>query len=539
VTIAVCATHDGAPLLPGDIRFRIEHQLTYGRSTSAEVASESPAPGSFLVRYTIPEQGHSDTFWLLADSFGTSDNHITQVDLDFFNVVYHEFGRNGSRVDFELLVSDRAGAPVNGSGVTLRLNPWQSRTGSVALDLGKTDKKGRVKGLFDLGPGVGELSIDGWANTSKRSQRFYSDVKLNNATRPYAYQRDSFFIERLGSEGVFLPGGTAVLTSRATYHGEPVRLQMLDCYLQTYRGKSPGGVPAGARGLRVVTDNEGQFALNLSFPAGYESYTTITAVGPGNPYSADFETYTDPDTVQVPPANANAPSDSWANSTFSAAGAGRAVKICATAPPGELAAAWAVWDFRYNETDPSRPWAVWSTFTWYLQAQPSGTNPLQGQLVLPRHLKSGQNLTVNLGLLNASGQHSSAGFPLRVRQTPVAQPEADLCCITSIFIVNALLIALLFFNYMAGRRTVRKKELEQLGADGQIEAVLGASRAAPRDLSLPIKVELAQSEDCTACGRKIAQGNLAWRCVCGARYHEHCAGGGQKCPSCGREWKKG
>jgi hypothetical protein len=538
LTVAVCATREGAPVPPGEIRFRMVNAPATGGRQSTDLQAQSPAPGYILLHCTIPEQVSSGTFYFYADGNGFTDDYITSVDLDFFNVVYHELARSGSRVDFELYVSDRAGAPVNGSGVTLRLNPWQSRADAIPLDLGKTDHGGRVKGLFDPGPDVGEMSIDGWANTSRQSQRFYGSVKLSNATAPLSYQPGSFYIERLGSDGRFLAGGSAILTYMAFYNGEPVRLQPLDCYLRLYNGVPGSSVPVGVRGQRVVTDAGGGFSLNLTFPAGYYSYTTITAVGPGSPYSDQYESYTDWEPAQTGPAVASSPSANWANVSFSKALAGRSCRICATAALGALVAASAGWDFRYDDPDAPRAWEVWQTFTWYLQAQNAGPGPLRGQLVLPRHLKSGQNLTVTLGLQNASGQYTDAAFPLRVRPAPAEEPPADICCLTTIFMVNALLIALLLFNYMAGRRGARKKDLEELGADDQIDAVLRTSHRSPAELSLPIKVEMAQSEDCTACGRKIARGNIAVRCVCGTRYHEHCTGGGTKCPSCGREWRK-
>jgi len=539
LTVAVCATRDGAAVPAADLTFTGEHRGADGAKARAVIPAESPAAGYFLIHFTIPQQGHSDTFYFYADGYGITDNFITSVRLDFFNVVYHELARNGSRVDYELYVSDRAGAPVNGSGVAVVLRPWRSGTGAVALDLGKTDRGGRVKGLLDPGPDVGEVSMDGWANTSRQSQRFSGSVKLSNATPPQTFPTSGFNIERTATEGQVLAGGSAVLTYLATYNAEPVRLQALDCFLELYNGMPGSGVPVGVQGRRVLTDGQGRFSLNLSFPAGYYSYTTITAIGPGSPNSDRYGSHTDPDPVRTGPAAGQSQSVSWANVSFSKALAGRSCKLCATAAPGALLAARAGWDFRYNGTELIRPWAVFNTFAWYLQAGPSGKYPFRGQLVLPKHLRTGQDLTATVSFVNASGEQTTAAFPLKVRPAPALEPGADLCCITSIFMVNAMLIALLFFNYMTGRRGVRKKELEELGADDQIAAVLGGSRAAPRDLSLPIKIEMAQSEDCTACGRKIARGNLALRCVCGARYHEHCTGGGGKCPSCAREWKKG
>jgi hypothetical protein len=148
------------------------------------------------------------------------------------------------------------------------------------------------------------------------------------------------------------------------------------------------------------------------------------------------------------------------------------------------------------------------------------------------------NLTVQVYLQNASGVQSDFSVPLRVKAAVAATSGPDLCCITSIFVVNIVLIGLLFFNYIAARRKPGRNELENLGVDERIDEVLRASGGGQPGLTLPIKVEMALSEDCMVCGRRIARGNLALRCVCGGRFHEHCTGDGSKCPSCGREWKK-
>jgi hypothetical protein len=532
--IQVCATFDGAPVLPGDIGFWMSFRPDTGKEERTDLAADESAPGRFMLPFTVPAKAQSGYFQLHAASHGVPDWYVGYFSLDFFNVLYHETGRTGSRIDYELLVSDRSGNPVNGSDVVVWLASYEWDIGPVALDLGKTDRSGRVRGLADLGPGVGEFNLRGWANSSKASQYFSGTIRVSNTTAPIQQQGGQFYIERLAPAGTLSTGGGETLSYRARFESAPLPRQALDCYVQVFRGGYGAGVPEDVQGLRVVTGDDGSFTINVTLPAGTAGYAIVTAVGPGPPYPYGYTSSSDRVTVAGPPAPQPAPR---ANATFSAASPGAPVRICASAPGGDLVSARAFWKFSYNESSLDRPWLALNTFTWYLPARHRDGSPLKGQMVLPRHLKSGQNLTVDVSFTNATGQTTTASFPLRVRSAAAAEPPADVCCIASIFVVNALLIVLLFFNYLSGRRGEKRTSLEELDADGQIGAVLASSRPARKDLSLPIKVELARSEDCTACGRRIAQGNLAWRCVCGARFHEHCAGDGTKCPSCGRAWK--
>ncbi len=535
IKFQVCATYDGAPVPAGDIRFWITYRSDAGVEERADVSAEERGPGTFVVPYTIPKKSQSGYFELHAESRGITREYISYINLDFFNVIYHELGRNGSAIEYELLVSDRSGNPVNGSAVVIWLYAYYRGIGPVALELGKTDQNGRVRGIADLGPEVSEFNIRGWANTSKCSQQFSGEIQVSDASRPGYNSWNQLYIERLSPAGSLMSGGEQTLRYRAYYENAPLRRQELDCYVQTYRGTRLASIPEGVSGQRVVTGEDGTFTVNATIPDSPSSFAYVTVVGPGPPYASGY--YSDSDTLPIYTASV-APREDWANASFSTARAGQAVSICASAPGGGLVAARAYWGFSYNESRIDRPWLVLNTFSWYLPARPTGQSTLRGQLVLPRHLKSGQDLTVTVTFSNASGQATSADFPLKVRPAAVEEPPADVCCITSIFVVNALLIVLLFFNYLAGRRSERRRGLDELDADGQIGAILSSSRQSPRDLSLPIKVELVQSEECTACGRKIAQGNLAWRCVCGARYHEHCTGTGTRCPSCGRDWSK-
>ena len=529
----VCATYDGAPVRPGDISFWMTYRPDGGREERSDLSAVERAPGSYELAVTVPQGSMSGYFHIHASSHGDADRYLEWLPLDFFNVLYHETARNGSRIDYELLVSDRAGNPVNGSDVIVWASPYYNSASTTALELGKTDRRGRVRGLFDLGPSAGEVYFRGWANTSKASQYFSASIWVSDARAPSQPQGSELSITRLGPQG-YLPAGAEVnVTYRAFLGSTPISRQALDCYILFYGGDYHN-IPESLRAIRLVTGEDGSFTVNLTLPPGDAAQAVVTVIGPGPPYQGGYSSASDWVRVSGLPVSRLEP---VANITFSKASPGAPLLICASATGGGLQALEASWSFTYNESTLERPWLVLTTFTWFLPAKHREGRPVTGQMVLPAHLKPGQNLTVSVAFTNASGQTASGRYTLKVRSPAAAEPPSDVCCITGIFVVNAMLIALLFFNYLQGRRGERRRSLEELDADAQIGAVLASTRA-QRDLSLPIKVELARSEECTACSRRIAQGNIAWRCVCGARYHEHCAGDGTKCPSCGRGWKK-
>lgn len=535
VTFLACATYNGMPVQAGDIRFHVAFRPDNGPDERVDLPAQERGPGTFAVPYTIPRKDRSGLFRLQADCLGVTKDHLESVPLDFFDVIYHEIARNGTAIEYELLVSDRAGKPENGTAVAVTTSSYLREVRPVTLDLGRTARDGRVRGVADLGPGVPEFYLRGWANTSDRFQYFGGLVSVPNATSPGNRLGSRFQIDRLSPSGALEAGGERTVSYRAYFDGSPLRRQELACYVRWYPGTSRDAATGDVSGRRVVTGEDGAFGLVLDLPENASGSTTVTVVGPGPPHSSDYSAPEDMLTVGVPAAPAY-PAETWARATFSAARAGRALKVCASAPEGGIAAAWASWDFADDRPDGVRPWMALNTFKWFVPPRPAG-GPLKGQLVLPSHLGVGQNITVSLQVLNASGQWTAASYELTVRPAPVPEPPADICCITAILLSNVLLFTFVFFNYVSGRRAERRRELGALDADGQITAVLRAQGQPARELALPLRVQLPRSEECAACARKVARGNAAWRCACGGTFHEHCAAGKGSCPSCGRPWR--
>jgi hypothetical protein len=537
LTILCCATLEGRPVDPTDLVFTMGYN-----GPNPVVPYQKMGTGSYRLKFTVPKIRENDRFSLYyhynltkANSYGGYAGASFSV--NFFTVLYHELKRNGTRIDFEVLVSDVSGAPARGKSVTVTASPTGGQP-EVTLDLGKTDQSGRVKGFFDFGPDVRYANIRGWANDSRHSQSFNGHLRLADAPYNYLHSDGSFSLVPLGQEGSLTPGAWANLSFRAYDLGEPVSNETVECYVKMYSSSDRDKLSTSLDGRLIATDGGGYFNLNLTFPSNNYTTVEVFVVGPREVpdanYLANWDYYfIDVQNGTYPQSNPEPPG--W-NASFSRAVPGRSCKVTVTAPEGGLAAGTADWSITVNSTGGFTPWAVWSSFETLLVGQ-NGTT-FKGQLVLPRQLAPGMNLTVQVYLQNASGVQSDFSVPLRVKAAVAATSGPDLCCITSIFVVNIVLIGLLFFNYIAARRKPGRNELENLGVDERIDEVLRASGGGQPGLTLPIKVEMALSEDCMVCGRRIARGNLALRCVCGGRFHEHCTGDGSKCPSCGREWKK-
>ena len=535
-----CATLSGRPVdLPG-LLFQLSAN-SYDQGPPPTLEYERLGTGVYLVRCRVPDVRQDENFYLryqhnLSGYNSSSSVNDASFSVDFFTVLYHELARKGSRVDFELLVSDHKGAAVNGSSVLLWADPYTG--GNIKLELGRTDNNGRVKGFFELGPKLRYLNFFGWANTSRRSQSFSGYMQLEGGPYPRDISDNAFHIVPLGHEGALVPGAWANLSFQAFDYGEPVRNATVEVYVQTETYDANVRSSQTLDGFRARTDGNGTFRLNFTFQPRVYTGVRLTVVGPrllgddGGTLGYDnyyIDAY-DPETSY--PAQ---PEPSW-NLTFSTASPGRASYAYARSPPEGLISGSGSWTFTTNSSESFPPWRVLSGFQ--VHFLPAKGGELRGNVVIPRQLKPGMNLTMSVGITNSSGGHSHRDVTFRVKAAAAAAPEADVCCLTSIFVFNSLLIGLLLFNYLAARKAPARKNLNDLGVDERIDAVLGAGGTRPA-VTLPIRVEQARSEECTACRRMIARGNLAYRCVCGGRFHEHCTGNGAKCPSCGREWTKG
>jgi hypothetical protein len=533
----------GAPFDPEGLQLSIRRE----RGVSpTPVDSERIAPGRYLVRYTIPALESSDTFRLQATYPGLSyERYVTTFTVDFFTVQYHQVKVSGTRVDFELLVSDRAGKPVNDTRLHLTLGPATGGKPSE-IEPNRTDRNGRTKAFFDFGARTGSVAITGWANASGHFQYFSGSIALPwGSTQNYDYP--NFQVKTFVTGGEKRPGGTIGLTCLALYDGVPMREQQVDCYVKTQEVLPAGSSDIGyyssiysaartlsVEGFRKTTDAEGQFTMNLTFPALNSSYTRLvfrTPTGPsvqdsstpltfdGLSYSQDevsFSAYAEPQALN------------YTEAKFSDARPGSALTVRATPFARDTVAVRASWAVSTNITGSSAPWQSWSTMVYNLPRK-SGTDEFRGTVSIPKSLKAGTNITVTLETISASGIVNTSRFTRTLKAAAAAPSEnADMCCFITIAVVNFMLVGYMVAQYMISRRAPLERRLDEMGADETIRTLLSESRMPD---SYPVKVELAASADCAVCSRKIARGNFAYRCSCGKGFHEHCLGGKAVMPS--------
>jgi len=537
-----CVTADGGPADPDGLSFWMRHSVEWPGS-SDRISPQRQGPGSYLVRYQIPRLNQSDRFFLDASWTNGKADQFTgaQVGLDLFQVVYHELGRTSTRVDYELLVSDHNGAGVNGSRVRVDISPGYGNdgtaggsAGNVSVDLGLTDRNGRVRSLLDIG-GFGDIaSIRGWANTSRFSQEFSGSVVLSGGPKQQTIiPSGGFRVVRTALEGEPAPGSTIRLAYRASSDGQLLRDVPVDCYTEMSMTELSGPGSLSTVGQRVLTGYEGEFVLNLTFPAGVPSVALMTFVGPEG---ASGSRPRDSDAVRATGAGATDERAGWLNASFSRAEPGRTVTVLVRGPG--LAAASGGWQFDFGASgSEQRQWSAWTSMEWPLVPQANGSLPLKGKMVLPARLRTGLNITISLRLVNSSGQISSAVFRVRVVSPRAPAAENDLCCLAGAAVVNIALLAFVMIQYMSAKKAPPRKQFGELEVDERIGDILNPPGGPPtRPTALPFKAELVQSVDCAVCGRRIAKGNMAWGCACGRKFHEHCLPKDSKCAHCGREW---
>ena len=537
-----CVTADGGPADPAGLSFWMRHSVEWPGS-SDRISPLRQGPGSYLVHYEIPRQNRSDRFFLYAGwTNGKADQYTgAQVGLDLYQVVYHELGRTGTRVDYELLVSDRDGAGVNGSSVMVVISPGSGNagtvgasSGNVSVDLGLTDHNGRVRSLLDLGGYGGIARISGWANTSRFSQQFSGSVVIFGGQQEQLIVPGSgFWVVRTGMEGEPAPGDTVRLSYRAYSDGRPLRDVLVDCYIEMTIMEQAGSASLSVVGQRVPTDDEGGFVINMSFPPGVCSVALTTFVGPQD---ADGYRPRGSDAVSAVLAAKSNEGAGWVNASFSRAEPGNPVAVSVRGTG--LAAASAAWQFDFGESgSEQRQWSAWTSMEWPLVPRANGSLPLKGKIVLPARLRTGQNITVSLRLVNSSGETESTGFPVRVVSPKAASLGDDLCCLAGAAALNIGLLAFVLIQYRSAKKAPPKRQFEEQEVDERIGDILNPPGGPPtRPAALPFKAELVQSVDCAVCGRKIAKGNMAWGCACGRKFHEHCLPKDSKCAHCGREW---
>jgi hypothetical protein len=520
----------------------MQHSVEWPGGTDA-ISSQRTGPGSYIVRYEIPRQNRSDRFFLDATWANATAYQYTgaEVGLDLFQVVYHEMGRTGTRVNYELYISDRDGAAVNGSSVRVDISPRRAASGTawvsggnVSLDLGLTDSNGRVRSLLDVG-GFGDIAdISGWANTSRFSQQFSGSVVLFGGQQDQAIVPGSGFrVVRTGMEGEPAPGGTIRLTYRAFSDGRPLRDVGVDCYVEMSATEPSGTVSISTVGQTVLTDDEGSLVLNLSFLAGVSSCARMTFVGPEG---VTGHRPRDLDAISAVPAATADEGAGWVNASFARAVPGTPMTVSVRGPG--LEAVSAGWQFDHGASgSEQRQWSAWTSMEWPLAPPDEGGLPLKGRIVLPAHLPAGLNITVSLRLTNSSGETSATNFPLRTLAPQAPASENDLCCLAGAAVVNIGLLAFVMMQYLNAKKAPSRRQLGELEVDERIGDILTPPGGPPtRPAALPFKAELVQSVDCTVCGRKIARGNMAWGCACGRKFHEHCLREEKQCAFCGREW---
>ena len=538
-----CVTQEGKPADPDGLVFRMRHSVAWPGDNSS-IAPQRTGPGSYIVRYEIPRQNQSDRFFLDAGWANATGYQFTgaQVGLDLYQVVYHELGRTGTRVDYELFVSDRRGAAVNGSSVSIAVTPGllgagtgQMAGSAIEIDMGRTDSKGRVGSLLDLG-GTGDVAyISGWANTSRFRQRFSGTVVLfGGLDGQQPVPAGGFRVVRTGLEGEALPGSTVRLGYRAFLDGRPLGDAPVDCYMIISRTGQPGTGIVSVNGQRLQTDDEGRLVLNISFPLGYASLATAAFVGPAGVTGARAN---DSDAIVAQPA-AETSGSGWVNASLSRAEPGKRLDV--TVRGAGLASAIAGWRIDHGTSGAEqRQWSAWTSMEWPLKEGSGGGPPYKGGVVIPSCIRAGINITVGLRLANSSGDASEASLPARVKAAQEQPSGNDLCCLAAAAVVNIGLFAFVLIQYNNAKKAPPPTQFGDRPVDERIGDILNPPGGQPdRVPTLPFKAELVQSVDCAICSRKIARGNMAWGCACGRKFHEHCLGDETKCAYCGRDWSK-
>ncbi|MEM4728197.1 MAG: RING finger protein [Thermoplasmata archaeon] len=535
-TFLCCITRGAEPVDIEGVRFVMHHSPLNGEPSSYTAEHTKIAPGIYQVNFTIPSLKHDDRFYLYAVVPGAEHELQTGAWLcmDFFTVIYHELGMDAGLKKFELFVSDWGGSPVRGAEVVLRVSAPGASGGETMFGLGKTDAKGRVRGSIPIPPVGDGYYIFGWANTSRFSQRFSGRIAVPGEGSFYVPSTSDFTVIPLRREPPLslLPGESLCATYRAFSYGRPLASTELKCFVTS---KSYGGsmlVSSNVECVKVQTDGQGGFSLNLTMPPGESSFITIYFKNPlprpeSGGYTSgayDFISSSQPDDTLF----------GGLHTKLSRAYPGGKVKVTVSAPGKDLQSVSAHLALD-GAGGGDGAWQTWSTFSWNLVG-PDEEGSFSAEIPLPIHLKPGTNATLVLTISNETESGIEHQEYFRV-QTPLStSPETDLCCFLGLVIINITLIFFFLIAFINTRRTAEGGAVVEGLQPGPQEVSVGAQRNSEL---VPRRVALELSRDCALCGRRIARGNVAFLCSCGRLFHEHCTGAGEACPVCGRRWGKG
>jgi hypothetical protein len=387
--------------------------------------------------------------------------------------------------------------------------------------------------------------MSGWANASGQLQRFYASIRFPWG-QTSSYPGSSFQMMSTATSGERRPGGSLNITYTASLNGKPLHNHPVDCYILTHEldlytpADQQSFKPATVDGFRTITNDAGEFEVKFSFPAGPGTHAELqfrSPTGPSvadayNPLSEDGLAYsTDSDNIYALPEQTAPPA---AEAVLSALYPGAACRLKATPLYNDTVAVRVSWEVAQPGNSSTVSWDSWNRLEWSLKPV-NGSKEFRGGVAIPGNLKVGTNITFTIDAYSRNGSMSRTTLTRTLKAAPAAPVEsADICCFVGIAILNFVLIGFMVASYLLGRRAPRQRTLAEMGADEALQML--AKEQLPG--SYPAKAELIESIECAVCARKIARGNVAYRCSCGRGFHEHCLGVGDKCPSCGREWSK-
>ena len=527
-----CITMNGAPFDPEWVMFNMEHSASGDEPLNYSAAHTRISTGVYRVNFTIPDVRHDDYFSLYVLASGAEGPLYTDasLSLDFFTVIYHELKRDGSLVSFEILLSDRNGAPVKGADVLVRARLPGREGSEIVLELGSTDSKGRVTGSLPMTSMSDAFYIAGWANTSRYSQKFYASIPLPGDGSRGPVETESFTVVPLSYEPSLepLPGESVCATYRAFWQGRPLAGMELKCFVTSRAYERSRMSFSSVECVVVETDAEGVFSLCITMPSGESSVLKLFFKNPMPPPQTGGYSPGDYEYIYSGSPEENSIE---VRAELSRAHPGGRLRARVHAP-GMGAFMVRAYLGLESEGEEGAPWQVCSSPIWYLRG-PDNDGAFSGTIPLPVHLRPGTNATIHFILSDETTRYIERSFEFRIQPAPAPAPEADLCCLAGLAVLNIGLILFLLVSYIAARRTPqegeRGGELEK-----RVEEMVRKAQEVPG--GVPRRVALDASGTCAVCGRRIARGNIALVCSCGKQFHEHCTGEGNACPACGRRW---
>jgi ribosomal protein S27E len=434
VTLAAEVASSGSPAQPDGFELTASYEDLQGGSHSEPVNSTSPRTGRFEAAYMLPQVPYDLhlTFTARATASGASASAGLSMDFNQFWVVCHAYTRSATSTTFYLYAGDQSGKAMAGAVFDIGYWPDGNTTQKKTATSAPSDTGGKSRFSLEFQAGTRMLMVEGTANASGKSQRFFGVINVSSADSTGQASTGGFEMKYIGPGDLYTPGRPAQRQYAAFNNSAPLRNSELYTYIIAYpfSAQNPGAfTPVEKVQARPYT-TDAQGLLTIPFtPPSYNCtlvfyFKNATAEHPKpsgyffNHDSNDGQYYSetaDAAVVRQVYSGANVK----VQAKLYTPGQSAPVKASLSGVQGGTAAAAVIigdFDPAFPAGSPGKEWQAWAGLATYLNKSADG---FSGSVVVPAFLPSDVKYSVAVFIAGPDGALPEYGSATLVRSAPI------------------------------------------------------------------------------------------------------------------------